>query len=39
MYTPFHVYTNYIFPFLAILGLLCLIEGPAHKIANFQSVP
>ena len=27
MYTPFHVYTNYIFPFLAILGLVCLIEG------------
>ena len=31
MYTPFHVYTNYIFPFLAILGLLCLVEGFSHK--------
>jgi len=27
MYTPFHVYTTYIFPFLAILGLACLVEG------------
>jgi len=27
MYTPFRVYTNYIFPLLTILGLACLIEG------------
>ena len=39
MYTPFHVYTNYIFPFLAILGLACLLEGSFNSIANFQSFP
>ena len=38
MYTPFHVYTNYIFPFLSILGLVCLIEGsPEHSFLLFIS--
>ena len=34
MYTPFHVYTSCIFPFLAILGLICLVEGFSHKSQN-----